>query len=115
MSTTATKTSFVIRSGTRRSPVATVQVHGELDATAAVGFRAVMRDFIGDPDVTVDLAGCRFIDSVGIGALAGAIRRICDAGGLARVVAASPTVRFALRAAKAESLLAPEPCLVPAV
>ena len=108
------RTSFTIHSGTRFAPLATIEVHGELDSASAAGFRAVMRDFVGDPDVTIDLAGCRFIDLAGIEALAGAIRGVCDGGGDARVVGASPKVRFALRAARAEELLAPAPCRVDA-
>jgi anti-sigma B factor antagonist len=55
---------------------------------------AVARD--GDP-VTVDLSEVAFIDSAGLGALIGCIRRIRDAGGVATLVAPNAAMRELLR------------------
>lgn len=59
--------------------------HGDLDAFTVVRFREAIAEIPSDSTVIFDLSAVPFIDSAGLGALVGAIRRIRDLGGEAVV------------------------------
>ena len=65
---------------------------GELDAFSVPGFRDRLADLRGSESVVIDLGGVPFMDSSGLGALIGGIRRIRDAGGSVAVVCSRPAV-----------------------
>jgi anti-sigma B factor antagonist len=72
---------------------------GELDARTAPHLRAAVADLAAAPRVVVDLGGVPFIDSAGLGALIGLIRRVRDAGGIVAVTLGREPVRRLLRVA----------------
>ena len=61
---------------------------GSLDVMSATQFRMSMAAAASAPRLVVDLSGVSFVDSAGLGALVGAVRRAQALGG--RVVLASP-------------------------
>jgi len=66
-----------------------IEVTGELDLAAAPELRQATRDatYIGpSPRVLVDLSRCELLDSVSLGILLGASRRINDRSGCLRLV-----------------------------
>ena len=67
---------------------ATLRVSGELDLATAPGLRAAVGDLMGQGvrHVELDLAGCTFLDSSGLGALLWASHRLEAAGGEVTVV-----------------------------
>lgn len=73
-----------------------IRVCGALDAGTADDLRAAARRQLGSRTLVIDLAACTFVDTAGIGALIGAVRRAREAGGSAEVVGASGGVSRAL-------------------
>lgn len=67
--------------------------HGDLDAFTVVRFREAIAEIPSDSIVIFDLSGVPFIDSAGLGALVGGIRRIRDLGGEAVVSTNRPVHR----------------------
>ena len=69
--------------GTDTDDGALLTVHGELDLASAPQLRAAVGDLLGQGvrHVEVDLDGCTFIDSSGMGALLWASHRLHAAGG----------------------------------
>lgn len=61
--------------------------HGDLDAVSAPELRTCLALLAQPTSVVIDLAAVPFIDSVGLGALVGGIRRIREAGGSVLVFA----------------------------
>jgi anti-sigma B factor antagonist len=61
--------------------VAIFQPHGSLDAETASRFREEAAAYIGADRVLIDLAEVPFVDSYGLGALVGVIRRVRERGG----------------------------------
>lgn len=59
---------------------------GELDAFSVQKFRDHLSDLAGDSAVIIDLSSVPFMDSVGLGALIGGIRKIREAAGEVVVV-----------------------------
>lgn len=70
----------------------TLTVAGDLDCAAATRFREDVAGLIGHRAVAIDLSQVPFIDSAGLGALIGAVRRIREAGGVVAVCAARSSV-----------------------
>ena len=66
---------------------------GDLDAFTVVGFRQAIADVPTASPVIIDLSGVPFIDSAGLGALIGGIRRIRDLGGDAVIATNRPVHR----------------------
>lgn len=54
---------------------------GELDASTVCQFRQVLAELTTSPRLLIDLSGVCFIDSAGLGALIGGIRRAREWGG----------------------------------
>lgn len=100
-------TTFTVTIGTRLVPKARIEVDGVLDRSAAHGFRALLHEFVGDPLVVIELTGCTSVDEAGVGALAGAVHGIREAGGTTMIVGASELVRDEIVAVGAGSLLEP--------
>lgn len=65
---------------------------GELDALTAPHLRQVSAGMASSPRVVIDLSGVAFIDSTGLNALVGGIRRIHERGGHVAVSSSSPQV-----------------------
>jgi anti-sigma B factor antagonist len=65
---------------------------GELDASTVVEFREHLVGLVGTTNLVIDLCDVPFMDSAGLGALIGGIRRIRDAGGTVGVVCDRPGV-----------------------
>lgn len=59
---------------------------GELDAFTIAPFRERLASLASGRDVVIDLCGVPFMDSAGLGALIGGIRRVREAGGEVAVV-----------------------------
>lgn len=65
---------------------------GELDASTVTEFREHLASLVGTNSLVIDLCSVPFMDSAGLGALIGGIRRIRDAGGSVGVVCDRPSV-----------------------
>ncbi|CCM62234.1 MULTISPECIES: STAS domain-containing protein [Candidatus Microthrix] len=61
--------------------VTVCQPVGDLDAYTVPAFRERLTEAATKGNVIIDLSGVPFMDSAGLGALAGGIRRTRDAGG----------------------------------
>jgi anti-sigma B factor antagonist len=70
---------------------------GELDAFTVGGFRDQLTELRSSPALLIDLSDVPFMDSAGLGALIGGIRRVRDAGGNVGVVCSRPAVLRLLR------------------
>lgn len=69
---------------------------GELEATTVPMFRQAVAEIGSGQDVIVDMARLVFLDSCGIGALIGAVRRTRELGGTIALAAVRPPVARAL-------------------
>lgn len=65
---------------------------GELDAYTVGQFREVLADIAVLPRVLIDLSEVPFMDSAGLGALIGGIRRAREADGEVTVACSRPTL-----------------------
>jgi anti-sigma B factor antagonist len=65
---------------------------GELDAFTVGQFRESLTDLGGGGRLLIDLSGVPFLDSAGLGALIGGVRRAREAGGDVAVYGARPAV-----------------------
>lgn len=54
---------------------------GELDAFTVSQFRQALAEFAASPRLVIDMSGVPFVDSAGLGALIGGIRRARELGG----------------------------------
>ena len=71
--------------------------HGELDAWTVTDFRAALAEVVGAPNVVIDLCDVGFMDSAGLGALIGGIRRLREADAAVAVACARPALRRLLQ------------------
>jgi anti-sigma B factor antagonist len=70
---------------------------GEFDVSCVDILRAAILDALAEsPRDVVDLSQTAFLDSMGVGAIAGGARRSREAGGWLRLVSPQPNVRKAL-------------------
>lgn len=60
---------------------AVISAAGELDSFTACELRAGITDVLGRPATIIDIRDVPFVDSAGLGALMGGIRRLREAGG----------------------------------
>lgn len=65
---------------------------GELDAYTVATFRDALGGLATDPRVVIDLSDVPFMDSAGLGALIGGIRRAREHGGEVAVACSRPTL-----------------------
>lgn len=65
---------------------------GELDAYSVSGFREALTRLAGTPRLLIDLSAVPFMDSAGLGALIGGIRRAREAEGEVAVVCDRPSL-----------------------
>jgi anti-sigma B factor antagonist len=65
---------------------------GELDAYTVAEFREVLAELSVRPRLLIDLSDVPFMDSAGLGALIGGIRRAREADGEVSVVCTRPTL-----------------------
>lgn len=75
--------------------VTVVEVHGQADLHTASELRAAMTDAIdlGAVSLVIDLSEATFIDSMTLGVLLGAVKRLRPAGGGVSVVCTDPHIR----------------------
>ena len=76
-------------------PVVTIAVHGQADLHTAPDLRDAMTKAIdgGANGVVVDLSDATFVDSMTLGVLLGAVKRLRPRGGKVAVVCVSPHIR----------------------
>lgn len=88
---------------------ATLVVRGELDLASAAELRAQLEKVAADrpPVLVVDLTETTFVDSSGLGAIAGGLRAQRQHGGSLEVVGCAPHVRRVFEISGLGSLLAP--------
>lgn len=65
----------------RGRAISTLDVFGILDASASVGFEAVVSGLVGDRRVVIDLSGADRIDDIGWQSIDWAVERIEKGGG----------------------------------
>lgn len=65
---------------------------GELDAYTVGDFREVLSEVASVPRLLIDLSNVPFMDSAGLGALIGGIRRTRESGGEVAVACGRPTL-----------------------
>lgn len=65
---------------------------GELDAYTVGDFREVLSDVASASHLLIDLSNVPFMDSAGLGALIGGIRRTRESGGEVAVACGRPTL-----------------------
>jgi anti-sigma B factor antagonist len=70
---------------------------GELDAFTVSQFRQALAELASSPKLVIDLSGVPFVDSAGLGALIGGIRRVRELGGNVAVACPRPTLTRLLR------------------
>jgi anti-sigma B factor antagonist len=70
---------------------------GELDAFTVSQFRQALAELVNGPRLVIDMSGVPFVDSAGLGALIGGIRRAREQGGDVVVVCNRPSLVRTLR------------------
>ena len=70
---------------------------GELDAFTVSQFRQALAEMAGKGRLLIDMSGVPFVDSAGLGALIGGIRRARELGGDVSVACNRPTLTRLLR------------------
>lgn len=79
----------------RDAAVPIIDLEGEVDAYTAGRFREVMLEQIedGKPDLIISMAKVEYIDSSGLGALVGGLKRASEHNGRIVLVCSGPQVR----------------------
>ena len=85
--------------------VAVVRVDGTIDSFTVASFRQALADLISSEDLVIDLARLSFIDSAGLGALVGVIRRVRESGGQVAIACSSPLGARVLKSAGLDRLV----------
>jgi anti-sigma B factor antagonist len=70
---------------------------GDLDAFTVSGFRQEVAQLAARVQLVIDMSGVPFLDSSGLGALIGAIRRVRELGGDVAIACNRPSVEHLLR------------------
>lgn len=70
---------------------------GELDAFTVSQFRQALAEMASSKQLLIDMSGIPFVDSAGLGALIGGIRRTRELGGEVAVACNRPTLIRLLR------------------
>ncbi len=77
------------------SSIPVLAVHGQADLHTAPALRDALTEAIDDgaPGVIVDLSDATFVDSMTLGVLLGAVKRLRPSGGQLAIVCRSPHIR----------------------
>lgn len=77
------------------SPIPVIAVHGQADLHTAPALRDALTEAIDDgaPGLIVDLSDATFVDSMTLGVLLGAVKRLRPSGGRLAIVCRSPHIR----------------------
>lgn len=81
----------------RAGPATVCRVQGTLEEINVPAFRAAMSKLAPGASLILDLEDLSFIDSAGLGALIGAVRRVRDLGGDAVLCRPQPPVARAMQ------------------
>lgn len=73
-------------------PYVLLRPAGELDAYTVAQFREALGDLVDESRVVIDLSDVPFMDSAGLGALIGGIRKIRESGGRITVACSRPNL-----------------------
>lgn len=86
---------FVVETETIGPTTSLVVVHGQADLHTAPELRDKLASAIDDGahNLIVDLTAATFIDSMTLGVLLGAVKRLRPTGGQMRIVVSSPSIR----------------------
>lgn len=92
-----------------RAQLAVIACEGRLNMVAAPKLKACIEETIeqGSPHIVIDLSSTSFIDSSGLGALIGGLKRARQSSGDLRIAAASEQVRAVLRLTNLDRVLRP--------
>lgn len=85
-----------VRRHTTPDGCAVCQPVGELDSYTVCRLRQVLAELAASPRLVMDLSAVVFIDSAGIGALVGGVRRVRGLGGQVAVACNRPSLLRAL-------------------
>ena len=96
---------------------AVLQVAGEVDAYTAPMLREQIRDLAakGAVHLIADLSQVSFLDSTGLGALVGGLKRLREAGGSLTLVIAAPRILRLFQITGLTKVLAIQPSVADAV
>lgn len=94
-----------------------IAVRGRLNMVSAPALTSAVRGLIdsGQSRIVVDLAGCEFADSSGLGALVAGLKAARLAGGDLRLAAPGDQIRLALQLTRLQKVLAPADTVADAV
>lgn len=86
---------------------AVIQGQGRLNMVSAPSLREAVKEAIagGRPKVIVELSGITFMDSSGLGALIGCLKKTREANGDLRIVAPTPQVSMVLQLSNLDRVL----------
>ena len=65
---------------------------GEIDAYTVADFREALSELVEEKTLIIELSGVPFMDSAGLGALIGGIRRVRENGGKIAVACSHPSL-----------------------
>lgn len=90
---------------------AVVRVEGRLTMATAAGLRSAVAEAVdaGRPRLVLDMAGCSFLDSSGLGAVIGGLKAARQAGGDLRLARPTPQVTTVLELTNLDRVLRPYP------
>jgi anti-sigma B factor antagonist len=96
---------------------AVLQVTGELDVYTAPMLREQMRELSakGAVHLIADLSGVDFLDSTGLGALVGGLKRLREAGGSLALVISTPRILRIFQITGLTKVLAAQPTVADAI
>ncbi len=72
-----------------------IDLHGEVDAYTSARFREIMLELIDDGgiDLVINMCKVEYIDSSGLGALVGGLKRVSERNGKIVIVSDGPQIR----------------------
>jgi anti-anti-sigma factor len=90
-------------------PCTVVQCRGRLDMVAVPTMKTLIESLVneGKPRIVIDLSGTAFIDSSGLGALIGGLKRTRQAGGDLRIAAPTEQITTVLGLTNLDRVLTP--------
>jgi anti-sigma B factor antagonist len=88
---------------------AVIRLQGRLTMVNAAALRSAVADAVsaGRTRVVLDLSGCEFMDSSGLGAVIGGLKTARQAGGDLRIAALTPQVATVLQLTNLDRVLRP--------